>query len=289
MNITLRNKHLIVQISTMGAEMQAITAADGTEYLWDGNPEFWGNQATNLFPYVGRLFEKTYLLEDKRYELGIHGFFRYMETNPREQSDTSVWLETTENKETLAQYPFPFRAGIEYRLDDRTLFITFRIINTGKKTMYFGLGGHPGFRLPLEKGLVFEDYELQFEQPVSQLLVSDNCLMTGDSRDFPLVDYVLPLAHNLFDNDAIILDNPGRKVTLQSPKGNRGIILRHPDMPYLGLWHKPNTAAPFICLEPWLSLPGREGHVEDLSLQPDLIHLDPDETYENTWSIEILV
>lgn len=289
MIITLHNKHLSIQISTTGAEMQAITSADGTDYLWDGNPEFWGNRATNLFPSVGRLYEKTYLLDGKRYELGIHGFFRFMETVPREQSDTRVWLETTDNKETNVQYPFSFRAGIDYRLDEKTLFITYRVINTGNKTMYFGLGGHPGFRLPLEKNLVFEDYELQFEQPISQLLVSDNCLMTGESHDFPLVNGVLPLKHTLFDHDAIILNNPGRSVTLQSPKGQRGIILRHQDMPYLGLWHKPHTEAPFICLEPWLSLPGSEGHIEDLSLQPDLVHLAKDETYENTWSIEILV
>ena len=31
--------------------------------------------------------------------------------------------------------------------------------------MYFGVGGHPGFAVPLEKGLAFEDYCLQFEAP----------------------------------------------------------------------------------------------------------------------------
>ena len=142
MIITLHNKHLSIQISTTGAEMQAITSADGTDYLWDGNPEFWGNRATNLFPYVGRLCDKTYLLDGKRYELGIHGFFRFMETVPREQSDTRVWLETTDNKETNAQYPLSFSAGIDYRLAEETLFFTCRVINTGNKTMYFGLRGH---------------------------------------------------------------------------------------------------------------------------------------------------
>ena len=28
--------------------------------------------------------------------------------------------------------------------------------------MYFGLGGHPGFNVPLEAGLSFEDYCLEF-------------------------------------------------------------------------------------------------------------------------------
>ena len=288
MIITLKNELLSIQVSTTGAELQAITTTDGTEYLWDGDPAYWGNRAANLFPYVGRLFEKAYLLEGQRYELGIHGFLRFAETLPRQVSDTRVYLETESTDETLAQYPFPFRAGVDYRLEGRTLHIAYRVINTGSKTMYFGLGGHPGFRVPLEDGLAFEDYELYFEQPARRLLISDACLMTDESQPFSLSGGRLPLRHDLFDHDAIILDNPGRMVTLRSPKGKRGITLRHPAMPYLGLWHKPHTAAPFVCLEPWLSLPGREGVVEDLALQPGLAHLEPGQTYENPWSIEVL-
>ena len=288
MTITLQNEQLSVRISDAGAEMQAITAADGTEYLWDGREEYWGNRATNLFPYVGRLYEKAYLLDGQRYELGIHGFLRYAQTLPIGQSATHVDLVTESSPETLEHYPFPFRAGVDYQLSGNTLFITYHVLNTGSRAMYFGLGGHPGFRVPLEEGLMFEDYELRFEQPARHLLVSDSCLMTGESQPFLLHEGRLPLRHGLFDHDAIILDNPGRMVTLQSPKGRRGITLRHPQMPYLGLWHKPHTDAPFICLEPWLSLPGREDLVEDLSRQPGLARLEPGQLYENAWSIEVL-
>ncbi|MHC1787574.1 MAG: aldose 1-epimerase family protein [Christensenellales bacterium] len=288
MIITLNNERLQVQIATLGAELQAITAADGGQYLWDGDPAYWASRATNLFPYVGRLHEKSYLLGGRRYELGIHGFLRYAETRPLEESADRVYLEMTSTPETLASYPFHFRAGVDYRLQGSTLHITYRVVNIGSKTMYFGLGGHPGFPVPLEDGLVFEDYELRFTQPPRQLLVSDNCLMTGESRPLPLEAGRLPLRHDLFDRDAVILDNPGRTVTLCSPKGRRGITLRHPDLPYLGLWHRPRTAAPYLCLEPWLSLPGREGVIEDLALQPGLKHLAPGATYENAWSIEVL-
>ena len=30
--------------------------------------------------------------------------------------------------------------------------------------MYFGIGGHPGFNIPMEEGLSFEDYELEFSR-----------------------------------------------------------------------------------------------------------------------------
>ena len=30
--------------------------------------------------------------------------------------------------------------------------------------MYFGIGGHPEFNIPMEEGLSFEDYELEFSR-----------------------------------------------------------------------------------------------------------------------------
>ena len=47
---TISNDKIRVSIDTLGAQMQSITAADGTEYLWYGDKTFWGSRATNLFP-----------------------------------------------------------------------------------------------------------------------------------------------------------------------------------------------------------------------------------------------
>ena len=48
----------------------------------------------------------------------------------------------------------------------------------------------------------------------------------------------------------------------------------------------PKTDAPYICLEPWTSLPSRQDVVEDLEKQPDLIRLEPKNVYKTTWSLE---
>ena len=170
---------------------------------------------------------------------------------------------------------------MDYRLEGDTLHIAFRVRNTGKETMYFGLGGHPGFRVPLEKGLPFEDYALAFEGASLRWPLSDNYAITGETEPYPLRDGVLPLRHDLFDRDAIILENEGRQARLYSVKGKRAVTLRHPDMPYLGLWHKPHSDAPYVCLEPWLSLPSREGVVEAFETQPGLVHLATGGEYEN--------
>ena len=52
------------------------------------------------------------------------------------------------------------------------------------------------------------------------------------------------------------------------------VTVSYPDFRYLGFWHKPKTDAPYVCVEPWTSLPSREGIVEDLSLQSDRLHFD---------------
>ena len=58
-------------------------------------------------------------------------------------------------------------------------------------------------------------------------------------------------------------------------------------MKYLGLWHMPKTNAPYICIEPWSSLPSREGIIEVFEKQSNLLVLEKNKQYTNTWSIKI--
>ena len=60
-----------------------------------------------------------------------------------------------------------------------------------------------------------------------------------------------------------------------------------PDMDYIGFWHRPETDAPYVCIEPWTSLCARDGIVEDFSTQQSLISLEPAKNYVNEWTIEI--
>ena len=95
----------------------------------------------------------------------------------------------------------------------------------------------------------------------------------------------LPLSHNMFDEDAIVLKGVPGKVTLRSEKSLRAVTLIAPDLPVYGFWHMPKTDAPYICLEPWSSLPSRQDVVEDLETQEDLISLEAGKTYVTTWSL----
>jgi galactose mutarotase-like enzyme len=98
---------------------------------------------------------------------------------------------------------------------------------------------------------------------------------------------VLHLSHEKFDDDAIILKNMCREVTLAHKDGGRGLTVTYPDMPYLGIWHRPKSDAPYVCIEPWSSLPSRQDIIEDLACKSDLISLPSGMLYENTWSVTV--
>ena len=50
---------------------------------------------------------------------------------------------------------------ITYTLEHQELTVNYQVEYTGKE-MYFGIGGHPAFNVPLESSLTFEDYYLSF-------------------------------------------------------------------------------------------------------------------------------
>lgn len=51
----LKNDELTVEFKPEGATISSIKDRDGVEYLWQGNPEYWGGQAPVLFPICGSL------------------------------------------------------------------------------------------------------------------------------------------------------------------------------------------------------------------------------------------
>ena len=57
--IQLKNDKISAAFKTMGAELSSLKDAEGTEYLWQGNPDYWSGQAPVLFPIVGCLRNGT--------------------------------------------------------------------------------------------------------------------------------------------------------------------------------------------------------------------------------------
>jgi len=288
--LKIQNEQLSVEVSLMGAELQSIKSADGVEYLWQGDPKYWAGRAPVMFPWVGRLLGGQHRCGDKLYEMGIHGFARKQQFICTTRTETAVTLTLTDNAETRAQYPFKFRFSVTYALEGNTLQTTFKVENTGTETMHFAWGGHPGFNVPLSDTETIADYEILFAEqcrPDRVVFSHENILVDG-FKPYPLEQgRQLQLAHELFDEDAIFLAHTAKRVTMRGRKSGRAVTVTFPDMNYLGLWHAPRTDAPYVCIEPWSSLPAREGVVEDFSCRSDLLKAAPGETKQTTWTIQV--
>ncbi len=289
MLFTVENEHLKVTVDTHGAQLQSVFSKSGCEYLWQGDPAFWGERAPVLFPFIGRLEGKKYTFQGKEYEMGIHGFAKTLEFLPDYRGADTLTMTLSATDATLQIYPFDFLYEVSFRLEGKTLVVGNRVVNQGQDTMHFALGGHPGFRVPLQEGEAFTDYRLTFceaSNPERILFTDDSVLVSGKTETYPLENgHTISLRHDLFDNDAIILQNMPRQVTLTN--GTHGVTVSCPDMPYLGFWHCPKKPAPYVCIEPWSSLPGRAGVIEDIALREDFIHLPAGNSYENTFTVSI--
>ena len=288
MLLSIKNSFLQLTVDTLGAQIMSIQSTDGCEYLWQGDKTYWSDRSPLLFPFIGRLYGEKYTCMGKEYPLPIHGFAAHMEFTPQ-VSGNALTMVLNSSEETLKCYPFPFVLTVTFTLEGSKLLVHHRVSNTGRNTMYFGLGGHPGFRVPLAEGERFEDYTLQFAAPCcpDRIGFTEDVLLSGHNTPYPLKNgREIPLSHRLFDDDAIILQNTARQVTLSGPK-DHGITMDFGDFPYFGIWHMPKTDAPYVCLEPWSSLPGRSEVVEDLACRSDLISLPPGKEYAATWSVTI--
>lgn len=282
------NQFLRAEAETRGAQLLSIRSSDGTEYLWQGDPAYWSDRAPNLFPYVARLTDGKYYLDGRLYHMEIHGLAPYFDFALKEAGPTQMIFELSSNKKTLTAYPRAFVFRVIYELRDSDLSVTYEVENRDERTMYFGLGAHPGFNVPLSGG-TFEDYRLRFDSPCDPTRVgfTEECFLSGKDAHYPLQDRcVLELRHELFDHDAVVLKGTGRRVTLEGPDSHC-VTVEFPEMNYLGLWHMPGTDAPYVCIEPWCSLPSAQGKIAVLEEQEDLISLPSRKTYRNTWRIRI--
>jgi len=288
--VTITNGILTVSADTDGAVLTSIQK-NGTEYLWIADPKYWGVHDKNLFPYVGRLTDEKYLYNGREYHMGLHGFCSGKQFEAVRNSEFSVTLTLKDSEETYKDYPFHFTFSITYALEGQVLSKKCCVTNDGENEMYFGIGSHPGFNVPLNGEGSFEDWYFEFPEESTPIRIGfdqTNYRLSDENLPYALKDgTVLPLQHSCFDLDAIVLENMPKSVTLKSDRSEKYVKATYPDMDFLGLWHKPHSDAPYVCIEPWKSLPSHSAFIEDLAKQEHIVHLPAAETYTNTVTFEI--
>ncbi len=288
---TIENDVLSVSAETKGAQLKSVYSKKSkTEYLWQGDPAFWTGRAYNLFPFIGRMYNGVYTYRGKTYAIRPHGVARYNEFILERQTPESLVFLLKDNEETRKEYPFRFEYRVFFELNGATLSVRQEATNTDDKTLICAFGGHPGINVPFGKGK-FEDYYLLFDKPQvpKQQLLSPNKFMANQTSAYALEnDRKLPLRHDLFDNDAVILQDTSACVTLRSDKDEKAVILRYSDFKYIGFWHADHLDAPYVCLEPWSALPASEGVTDDLEKKADMYHVPVGQSASATFSLQII-
>lgn len=109
MKYEISNEFLKVKAATEGAILWSVTDKDGFEYIWQGDDRYWNEHGANLFPYIARLWEKSYIFQGKTYHMDIHGFAKDSVFSCEKAGENELVFVMEDTRETLEQYPFHFR------------------------------------------------------------------------------------------------------------------------------------------------------------------------------------
>ncbi|RKR05921.1 galactose mutarotase-like enzyme [Flavobacterium sp. 90] len=283
MNTTISNSQISASIKHAGAELFSLKNNQNKEFIWEGNPDFWGKHSPVLFPIVGTLKNNTYTINGTEYQLPRHGFARDMEFQLIEKTENSAVFSLKYNEETLKKYPFSFELQLIYTLQESTLDIEYKVINEGDSKMPFSIGAHPAIALPE----AFENYALDFEvNEVLEYYILENDLISNKTEVLESTDSLVPLNYKLFENDALIFKTLQSNSLTILENSKPYVKVAFEDFPSLGIWTKEN--APFICIEPWLGYSDTAEKSGDLFEKEGILVLDANQTFQAKFSIHIL-
>lgn len=284
--VNINNENLSVIISEKGAELQSLQY-DQREYVWQGDSAYWAKHSPILFPVVGELKEGKYFFENKEYALPRHGFARDRLFEWYRDSASSVTFILKSDEGSLAVYPFQFTLKIIYKVEGTRLFCSYVVENNDTRALYFSIGGHPAFNLPLVGNLEYSDYSIWFNSDkVLERHLLFNGLTGDDTETLNLPNNQLPMEHSLFYDDAIVLKKiNSTSVKLSTYKDPHGLTLTFEGFPYFGIWAARD--APFVCLEPWCGIADNIHHDQQLIHKEGINELQVNESWQRTWSIEV--
>lgn len=257
--VNIENEWLNVEISNNGAEIRGVYhKKNELDYMWSGDPTYWGRVSPVLFPIVGRLKGDQYQLNGKTYNMSQHGFLRDVEFEVDKQTSTSVTFGFNSAGRFTQVYPYEFKAYIHYVLKENSLIVQWEIINENEEEMYFSIGGHPAFKVPLLENESIEDYRVQLTP------MSNKQVVAYELKDFlihekgPVDDVqIIQLSHPLFKNDVLAHSNI-KSAKLFSAKSNHSVELIIEGFPFVGVWSAYmddiGEMAPFVCIEPWYGI-----------------------------------
>jgi len=278
---TLDNAQVSLQIAADGAEIKSLRDKNtGYEYMWGADPEFWGRTSPILFPVVGSYKDKTSYYGGKTYTMGQHGFARDMEFELESLIGHEIWFILKSNEDTLTKYPFRFELRVGYKLEGRSVTVMWNVKNVDNKTMYFSIGAHPAFNCSLH------DCRLRFD--TSENLISGilrDGVLSSEEKVIPLCDNEVELSPEMFDDDALIIENDqAHDVSIIDGQGKKIVEVVF-DAPLFGIWSPVGKNAPFVCIEPWYGRADRADFNQNLEEREWGNVLEAGRSFEKSYKI----
>lgn len=289
--VQIANEFLTVEINPYGAELQSLKGnVSGLEYLWQADPAVWQRHAPVLFPFVGRSKNDQYTYQGQTYPMGQHGFARDREFEVESVSAQKAVFLLKSDAESLAIYPFEFELRITYQIKDMHLTVNYDVKNTATQgPMYFSIGGHPGFKVPLTDDTQFEDYFIDYRPQKSRIKIPlQGAFINLNERTLAPTDVATDINHALFKNDAMIYDLKGQENTfsIRSEKTKHSISMKL-SAPFIGVWSPYPTAGNLVCLEPWWGIADDVEANGELSEKFGVNRLAPQATFNANYEITI--
>jgi galactose mutarotase-like enzyme len=280
---TISNSNLTAQIKHLGAELFSLKSDQNKEYIWEGNPAFWGKHSPILFPIIGTLKNNSYSYNEIEYHLPRHGFAREMEFKLIEKTEKSALFSLISSIETRKVYPFNFELQICYSLEENKLNIDYKVINKNNLIMPFSIGAHPAFALAGN----FENYSLEFQQQeILKYHLLEHGLISNSTNEIPLENRQLGLNYSLFENDALVFKTLKSKSITILQNTEPLLKVNFTDFPNLGIWTV--KSGPFLCIEPWFGYSDTLTEYDTISKKEGIQLLEKNETFKSNFSIEIL-
>ena len=285
----IENQYLRASINSLGAELVSLfNKENSVEYMWEANPTFWGKSSPVLFPIVGALKNNQYIYQGHTYTLPRHGFAREKVFKVESKTEDSIVFLLTEDEGTLKIFPFTFEFRLIYTLIGKTLSVSYSVTNTGNDDMYFSVGGHPAFAVPLSEDTVYEDYYLSFDktEDFPRWELANGGLIKKEASTFLENTNRLPLTKELFYQDALVFKHlESTEVVLKTDKAPTQLKFTFEGFPFLGIWAAIN--ADFVCIEPWCGIADSEIHEQELTEKEGIEKLSSKGNFLRTWTVEV--